>query len=229
MPVAEDLGHPAGRALLDAGAEIARFREVARENRRVADRFSLAAGVVPQQAVAAVRVELAGWSIAAEEPFGRLPRLRPHPGARAARGRSGARPPARPAAALQQPRAGGGRHGARPGARERHGGRAAAGPRPFASTRRTASCRCSSRSRSTSEVSTTQTRRGPRLREALEFRSWITFELLIPGRVSMPGRLTLLATWTGRRPEGRRVATAGSASAPAAKWAIRRTTKATAR
>ena len=45
----------------------------------------------------------------------------------------------------------------------------------------------------------------------------------------MPGRLTLLATWTGRRPEGRRVATAGSASAPAAKWAIRRTIEASER
>ena len=42
----------------------------------------------------------------------------------------------------------------------------------------------------------------------------------------MPGRLTLLTTWTGRRPEGLRVATAGGANAPAVKWAIRRTTEA---
>ncbi len=34
--------------------------------------------------------------------------------------------------------------------------------------------------------------------------------------------MTLLAAWTGRRPEGRRVATAGNPKAPVAKWAIRR-------
>jgi len=38
--------------LLDRGAEVGRFREVVPENRRVADRFSLTAGVAPQQAVA---------------------------------------------------------------------------------------------------------------------------------------------------------------------------------
>ena len=49
----------------------------------------------------------------------------------------------------------------------------------------------------------------------------------IPGlKVFCLGGLTLLTTWTGRRPEGRRVATAGSARAPVAKWAIRRTTEA---
>jgi len=50
---------------LDRGAEVGRFREVARENRRVADRFSLAAGVAPQQAVATVTVArpAAKWAI----------------------------------------------------------------------------------------------------------------------------------------------------------------------
>src|SRR5215216_3047346 len=47
----------------------------------------------------------------------------------------------------------------------------------------------------------------------------------VPGLLSVClGGVTLLAAWTGRRPAGRRVATAGS-GAPVAKWAIRRTTE----
>jgi len=50
---------------LDRGAEVGRFREVVRANRRVADRFSLAAGVAPQQAIATVTVArpAAKWAI----------------------------------------------------------------------------------------------------------------------------------------------------------------------
>ena len=73
MPLAEAAGHPAARVLLDgAGAEIARFQEQTRDNRPVADLFTLAAGVSPQQAVPVVISELRGWQVAADEPFGRL-------------------------------------------------------------------------------------------------------------------------------------------------------------
>ena len=73
MPVADDPGRPDGRVLLDdSGGEIARFREVEREDRRVADLFFVADGIEPELAVAAVLADLAGWSVSAEEPFGRL-------------------------------------------------------------------------------------------------------------------------------------------------------------
>jgi GNAT superfamily N-acetyltransferase len=73
MPVADDPGRANGRVLLDgSGRELARFAEVERDDRRVADLFSLAADVEPVAAVPAVMAELAGWRVAAEEPFGRM-------------------------------------------------------------------------------------------------------------------------------------------------------------
>ena len=62
MPLAEAAGHTVGQVLLDAaGVEIARFREEARDNRRVADLFTLAPEVSPRQAVPVVMTELRGW------------------------------------------------------------------------------------------------------------------------------------------------------------------------
>jgi GNAT superfamily N-acetyltransferase len=73
MPLAEAAGHTVGQVLLDAaGVEIARFREEARDNRRVADLFTLAPEVSPRQAVPVVMTELRGWQVDAEEPLGRL-------------------------------------------------------------------------------------------------------------------------------------------------------------
>jgi hypothetical protein len=72
VPLADDPEHAGSRVLLDdSGGEIARFRQVERE-KRVADLFTLADGVEPERAAGVVMAELAGWRIAAEEPFGRL-------------------------------------------------------------------------------------------------------------------------------------------------------------
>lgn len=69
--IAEDPGTPDGRLLLDErGREIARFQEARRDERRVADRFTVA--VEPERAVPVVMTELAGWRVGADEPFGRL-------------------------------------------------------------------------------------------------------------------------------------------------------------
>jgi GNAT superfamily N-acetyltransferase len=73
MPLAGDPGRPEGRVLRDdSGAEIARFVEARRDDRRVADLFRLAGGVAPERAARVVIAELASWRISAEEPFGRL-------------------------------------------------------------------------------------------------------------------------------------------------------------
>jgi hypothetical protein len=73
MPVADDPRRPDGRVLLDgAGVELARFQEVRRENRRVADLLALSDGVDPRYAAGVVTAKLVGWRVAAEEPFGRL-------------------------------------------------------------------------------------------------------------------------------------------------------------
>ena len=73
MPVAEDSGRVNGRVLLDgSGRALARFVLLVREDRSVADLFSLADGVEPGRVVPVVMEELAGWRVAAEEPFGRL-------------------------------------------------------------------------------------------------------------------------------------------------------------
>jgi len=59
--------------LLDgSGATIARFRAARHEDERVADLFELADDVAPERAVRVVTRELAGWRVAADEPFGRL-------------------------------------------------------------------------------------------------------------------------------------------------------------
>ncbi len=72
MPLADDPDRASDRVLLDhSGSEIARFRQVEREN-RVADLFALSDGVEPERAARVVIAELAGWRIAAEEPFSRL-------------------------------------------------------------------------------------------------------------------------------------------------------------
>jgi GNAT superfamily N-acetyltransferase len=73
MPVEADPRRAGGRVLRDdTGATIARFLYVQRDGRRIADLFELAEGVDPERAVAVVIAELAGWRVAAEEPFGSL-------------------------------------------------------------------------------------------------------------------------------------------------------------
>ncbi len=64
MPLADDPDRASDRVLLDhSGSEIARFRQVEREN-RVADLFALSDGVEPERAARVVIAELAGWRIA---------------------------------------------------------------------------------------------------------------------------------------------------------------------
>jgi GNAT superfamily N-acetyltransferase len=71
--ITADPGHPNRRLLVDeSGRELARFDAAERGDRCVADLFHLANGVAPDEAVAAVMADLAGWCVAADEPFGRL-------------------------------------------------------------------------------------------------------------------------------------------------------------
>ena len=71
MTIATDPGSPDGRVLRDAnGRELARFRQAERDGRHVADLFRLS--VAPREALATVLADLAGWRVAAAEPFGRL-------------------------------------------------------------------------------------------------------------------------------------------------------------
>jgi hypothetical protein len=63
-----DRGRPRGRVLLDAGGRaIARFVETERDDRRVADPFTL--HLPPEQALPIVLAVLAGWRVSADEPF----------------------------------------------------------------------------------------------------------------------------------------------------------------
>ena len=71
MTIAADPGSQDGRLLLDADRrELARFKQAERDGRPVADRFTLS--VEPEEALATVLADLAGWRISAAEPFGRL-------------------------------------------------------------------------------------------------------------------------------------------------------------
>jgi ribosomal protein S18 acetylase RimI-like enzyme len=73
MPVEEDPARgPDGRVLLSrAGAPIGRFDEGVRDGVPMADLFDREPGVGAEAAAAAVRAELPGWRIAADEPLGR--------------------------------------------------------------------------------------------------------------------------------------------------------------
>jgi GNAT superfamily N-acetyltransferase len=73
MPVREDLSRgPDGRVLLDvAGAVVGRFDEGVRDGVPMADLFDREPGVGADHAAAAVRSELPGWRIAADEELGR--------------------------------------------------------------------------------------------------------------------------------------------------------------
>ena len=78
---------------------------------------------------------------------------------------------------------------------------------------------------STRSPSSSRKREGPAGPSHSGHRSPLNY--YVPGLESVClGGVTLLTAWTGRRPGGRRVATAGSARAPVVKWAIRRTTEA---
>jgi GNAT superfamily N-acetyltransferase len=71
VTISTDAARPDGRVLQDTrGREIARFEQGQRDGRPTANQFSLS--VAPEDAVAAVVAQLAGWSVAVDEPFGRL-------------------------------------------------------------------------------------------------------------------------------------------------------------
>jgi GNAT superfamily N-acetyltransferase len=73
VPIEEDPERERGRILRDAsGAELARFVQAEREERRIAEHFELSDAALPERAVPAVLAELSGWRIAAVEPFARL-------------------------------------------------------------------------------------------------------------------------------------------------------------
>jgi GNAT superfamily N-acetyltransferase len=72
MPVVTDPGRPESRLLLDpAGREIGRFELRRRNGRPLADRFSLAPGVAPEDGAAAILAELPGWRVSSDEPLAR--------------------------------------------------------------------------------------------------------------------------------------------------------------
>jgi hypothetical protein len=72
MPVVEDPSRARGRLLVDGtGAPVARFELRDRDGTPLADRVELAAGVTPEQAVAAIMSELRGWHVAGDEALGR--------------------------------------------------------------------------------------------------------------------------------------------------------------
>jgi GNAT superfamily N-acetyltransferase len=73
MPVVADPARANHRLLLDAAGDlIGSFELGDRNGQPLADLFTLADGVPPERAVAAVTAELKGWRVAGTEPFGRL-------------------------------------------------------------------------------------------------------------------------------------------------------------
>jgi GNAT superfamily N-acetyltransferase len=72
VPIEEDPAREGGRILRHgSGAELARYVEAEREERRFAERFELSDGADPERVLPVVLAELGGWRVAAEEPFAR--------------------------------------------------------------------------------------------------------------------------------------------------------------